>query len=177
MLSHAVWLCNINLQLFLFSRFCPNFPVISLYIIHNGCISSTHMHAHIFYFRYRPYTFFHFIFLYLHKKARHVTGVLSWFSMISVAYLIIFSSYSLIPRPIFSAWSRVAFHSIFGLESLKWSWWQCHPGSARCSPSWLLAIGVAFRQASAQAWSSATGSKLANIVKIYWYIITRYKIY
>ena len=103
MLSHAVWLCNINLQLFLFSRFCPNFPVISLYIIHNGCISSTHMHAHVFYFRYRLYTFFHFIFLYLRKKARHVTGVLSWFYMISVAYLIIFSSYSLVPRPIFSA--------------------------------------------------------------------------
>ena len=33
MLSHAVLLCNINLQLFLFSHFCPKFPVISLYII------------------------------------------------------------------------------------------------------------------------------------------------
>ena len=123
-----------------------------------------HAYARIYFLFKIPslYVFSFYISLFA-QKARHVTGVLSWFYMISVAYLIIFSSYSLVPRPIFSAWSRVAFHSIFGLESLKWSWWQCHPGSAKCSPSWLLAIGVAFRQASAQAWSSATGSKLANI--------------
>lgn len=74
MLSHAILLCNINLQLFLFSRFCPNFPVISLYIIHSDHLLGTHMHAYIFYLKYR---FFYFIFLNSHKKARHVTGVLS----------------------------------------------------------------------------------------------------
>ena len=60
MLSHAALLCNINLQLFLFSHFCPKFPVISLYIIHNGVILRTHMHAHIFYLKYRLYPFFLF---------------------------------------------------------------------------------------------------------------------
>lgn len=77
MLSHAVLLYNINLQLFLFSRFCPNFPVISLHIIHNAILLGTHVHAYIFYLKYRLYPFFYFIFLYLRKKARHVTGVLS----------------------------------------------------------------------------------------------------
>lgn len=101
MLSHAILLFNINLQLFLFSRFYPNFPVISLYIIHNARLLGTHMHAYIFF--YLKYRFFYFIFLNSRKKARHVTGVLSCFYIISVAYLIIFSSYSLVPRPIFSA--------------------------------------------------------------------------
>lgn len=103
MLSHAILLCNINLQLFLFSRFCPNFPVISLYIIHNARLLGTHMHAYFFIQNTVFIRFFYFIILNSRKKARHVTGVLSQFYIISVAYLIIFSSYSLVPRPIFSA--------------------------------------------------------------------------
>ena len=51
MLSHAILLFNINLQLFLFSHLCPNFPVISLYIIHNDRLLGTHMHAYIFLFK------------------------------------------------------------------------------------------------------------------------------
>lgn len=77
MLSHAVLLYNINLQLFLFSRFCPNFPVISLHIIHNAILLCTHMHAYIFYLKYRLYPFFLFYISLFVQKARHATGVLS----------------------------------------------------------------------------------------------------
>ena len=37
-------------------------------------------------------------------------------------YFIVISSYSLVPSPIFSPCSRVSFHAMFGLLSLKWSW-------------------------------------------------------
>ncbi len=36
-------------------------------------------------------------------------------------YLTLTRLYSLVPRPIFSAWARVSFQRMLGLESMKWS--------------------------------------------------------
>ena len=65
--------------------------------------------------------------------------------------------------PSFSPWSSVSFQRMFGFESRKWSWWCCQSGFARLSPSCESGSGALLRQASAQAWSRATGSNEANI--------------
>ncbi len=41
---------------------------------------------------------------------------------LSYLYFTVISSYSLVPRPIFSPWARVSFQWTLGLLSLKWSW-------------------------------------------------------
>ena len=73
------------------------------------------------------------------------------------------NSYFLEPSPIFSAWSKQLLHSDSGVELQKWSWWSTKPFFAMFFASWLPGIGAALRQASTQAWSSASGSKEANI--------------
>ena len=148
MLSHAILLCNINLQLFLFSRFCPNFPVISLYIIHSGHLLGTHMHAYIFYLKYR---FFYFIFLNSQLKSN---------AMLQACFRDLYNFCCLFDylQLIFPGSQADLFCLIqsclplnIRIGILKVVMMTVPSRSARCSPSWLLAIGVAFRQASAQA--------------------------
>ena len=78
-------------------------------------------------------------------------------------YFIKINSYSLVPRPIFSAWARHVLYSEFGVVFSKWSWWSQKCSAAIRSESWLFGSGCIFRQASTQAWSSASGSNDANI--------------
>ena len=151
MLSHATLLCNINLQLFLFSRLCPNFPVISLYIIHNARLLGTHMHAYIFYLKYRFYPFFLF---YNSQFAQKSTPYYRRAFVILYNFCCLFDHLQLI-FPGSQADLFCLIQSCLPLNIrigiLKVVMMTVPSRSARCSPSWLLAIGVAFRQASAQA--------------------------
>lgn len=81
----------------------------------------------------------------------------------AVFYLTSTSSYSRLPRPIFSAWARQVRYSVLGLVLSKWSCLSWKPGRDISSVSWLPGRGVCLRQASTQAWSSASGSDEANM--------------
>ena len=151
MLSHATLLCNINLHLFLFSRLCPNFPVISLYIIHNARLLGTHMHAYIFYLKYRFYPFFLF---YNSQFAQKSTLCHRRAFVILYNFCCLFDYLQLI-FPGSQADLFCLIQSCLPLNIrigiLKMVMMTVPSRLGRCSPSWLLAIGVAFRQASAQA--------------------------
>ena len=65
--------------------------------------------------------------------------------------------------PIFSQWSRHTRQSVSGMLLMKWSCLSQKPSLCICSSRWEPGMGGCFPQASAQAWSSATGSKEANM--------------
>ena len=58
-------------------------------------------------------------------------------------YLIRISSYSRVPRPIFSAWARQSCQLVFGYTSRKGSFRRFHPGCFRWSDSWVFGRGSA----------------------------------
>ena len=59
---------------------------------------------------------------------------------------ILISSYSRVPKPIFSAWARQLRHSDSGVELVKWSWWSWNSGSARDGLTVSVHDSCSFRQ-------------------------------
>ena len=70
---------------------------------------------------------------------------------ISFIFYSLINSYSRLPKPIFSAWSRQLRHSDSGVEFLNGSPQSAKPGFFKLSESWLFGIGFAVRQASTHA--------------------------
>ncbi len=70
---------------------------------------------------------------------------------ISFIFYSLINSYSRLPKPIFSAWSRQLRHSDSGVEFLNGSPQSAKPGFFKLSESWLFGIGFAARQASTHA--------------------------